>query len=179
MSFQDDLDFDPSDDDEDGPLEVTEGYGIHVTFHCGRIDCNDTFVMAVDESSLLGNSKTLHFQMPDNWGYDRHDGINAALHCSKHRQPPTEVEIAEINARLAPVSGAAQAREGFEQTTVPFHGMLGKIITAINCDDTYNGQCSSVMVATRDGSWMVVQPEIRLTADNRKAEARLQVTTDS
>lgn len=94
MSMFDDEDF------ADDPLEVTEGYGIHVTLHCARIDCDKVDVMAVGEAHVLGDGKTLHFQMPEGWGYDRHDGINPALHCPAHRQAPTEAEVAEINARL-------------------------------------------------------------------------------
>jgi hypothetical protein len=105
MSFQDDLDFDPSDDNEGEALEVIEGYGIHVKLHCGRIDCNEVHVLALDESCIVkaagsGDDSGL-FVMPGGWGYDRHDGINAALHCPKHRQAPTEAEVAEINARLS------------------------------------------------------------------------------
>lgn len=115
MSFQDDLDFDPSDDDGLERPEVIEGFGIHVIMHCGRIDCDEQHAMAVNEDGVHplkwfgpiaangehSDKPSFLFILPPGWGYDRHDGINAALHCPKHRQAPTEAEVAEINARLS------------------------------------------------------------------------------
>lgn len=66
----------------------------------------------------------------------------------------------------------------FSVTSFPFSSLLGQTIKAVNADDVYNGQCASVMIATREGGWLVVQPEISLSADHRSAQARLQVTVD-
>jgi hypothetical protein len=123
MSFQDDLDFDPSDDTEDEALEVIEGYGIHVKLHCARIDCDNVDVMAVGEEHILGDHRTLHFQMPEGWGYDRHDGINPALHCPEHRKAPTPAEVKAINERLS--GTALETDKSGDFTTEPGHRSPG------------------------------------------------------
>ncbi len=66
---------------------------VTVDVQCDRIDCDRSESVEVD---VLDRAASVESQWPQGWGWDRHDGINAAFHCPDHRRAPTPDEVAEI-----------------------------------------------------------------------------------